>query len=415
MYKGNAENKDIISLLIYLANRGYLKIDNDKIDLKTERINLSNTSKNSANQKITELQDKIAVEKRTNPNSQKIKYYENMLDIYKNIDKPIDYKQYGLKSTVNKLNKKNEFLIKKLKDYDGENINEQWFMEGLFECGRTEVTDKMLYNNFYITNNKILHNINNKQNKDKIFEKNTFEKSIVVILLIIVSILTILAIPAMEYIGVGELDTTMLLCILYISFFAVGIFNKISLIFRMLWLGFTILLSCFFLSTLPILEAITNDSICLLGFILGTLCIMGMIVFLKLMPKRTKYGNEMLGKIKGFKKFLETAEKEKLEAMVLENPNYFYDILPFTYVLNVSDKWIKKFEAISLQSPSWYDSYNEFNISNFETFVNSTMSSAQSVMSSSPFSNSGGGSSDSGSSGGGSSGGGSGGGGGGSW
>lgn len=137
-----------------------------------------------------------------------------------------------------------------------------------------------------------------------------------------------------------------------------------------------------------------------------------MVLLFKAMPKRTKYGNEMLGKIKGFKKFLETAEKQKLEAMVMENPTYFYDILPFTYVLGVSDKWIEKFETISLQAPNWYDGYSSFNAASFGSFINSTMTSASSAMSSSPSSSSSGGG---GSSGGGSSGGGSGGGGGGSW
>ena len=117
----------------------------------------------------------------------------------------------------------------------------------------------------------------------------------------------------------------------------------------------------------------------------------------------------MLGKLNGFKNFLDTAEKNKLESMVMENPTYFYDILPYAYVLGVSDKWIKQFETISLQSPAWYDSPTAFSSVHFCTFLNNTMSSAQRSMSSSPSSSSGG------SSGGGSSGGGSGGGGGGSW
>ena len=50
------------------------------------------------------------------------------------------------------------------------------------------------------------------------------------------------------------------------------------------------------------------------------------------------YGNELLGKIKGFRDFLDTAEKPKLEELVMQNPVYFYNILPFTYVLDVSDK-----------------------------------------------------------------------------
>ena len=96
----------------------------------------------------------------------------------------------------------------------------------------------------------------------------------------------------------------------------------------------------------------------------------------------------------------------------MQDPTYFYDILPYTYVLGVSDTWIKKFETISLQAPSWYDSPDAFDMITFGAFVNTTMVSAQSVMSSSPSSSSSGGG---GSSGGGSSGGGSGGGGGGSW
>ena len=126
------------------------------------------------------------------------------------------------------------------------------------------------------------------------------------------------------------------------------------------------------------------------------------------LPKRTPYGNKMLGKVKGFKNFLEVAEKDKLEMMVMEQPDYFYNILPYTYVLGVSDKWIKKFETIALEAPSWYDGAY-FSTAAFGAFIGATMAAANTAMSSSPSSSSSGGS------GGGSSGGGSGGGGGGSW
>ena len=64
------------------------------------------------------------------------------------------------------------------------------------------------------------------------------------------------------------------------------------------------------------------------------------------MKRKTQYGEIITARIKGFRKFLVTAEKPKLEALVSENPHYFYNILPYTYVLNVSKKWIKKFEDI---------------------------------------------------------------------
>ena len=157
-----------------------------------------------------------------------------------------------------------------------------------------------------------------------------------------------------------------------------------------------------------VLPVIVQDNIYLIVFLIGLVCLVGMAICLKFISKRTPYGLEILGKLKGFKTYLETAEKDKLETMVMQNPNYFYDILPYTYVLGVSDKWIKKFETITMQAPNWYVGTRPFSVVTFGTFMNTAMTSANTAMSSSP-------SSSSGSSGGGSSGGGSGGGGGGSW
>lgn len=377
LYKGKVENKDITSLLIYLANKGYIK--------------------------ITETQNK------------------SLLSISKG------------------------FLITKLKEYDGSNVNEEMFLKGLFKnkeaidlakvkeimnqakenhekisylqaiklvTDRSEkqsVTKEDLYNNFYTTMRKITLNINDKKNKNLIFE-NTKMKSILVILFIIATLVTIISIPTLEYAGIDKILQLLFACVVYFPFFAVGLFGKMPTAIRIFVLGFTIFhSSCFFYFS-PLGSAINNDYHYCIGVVFGIICIVIMLFLFKIMPKRTKYGNKILGKIKGFKNFLETAEKDKLEAMVMENPTYFYDILPFTYVLGVSDKWINKFEAISLQAPDWYDGYSSFSVASFGSFVNSTMTSASSAMASSPSSSSSGGSS-----GGGSSGGGSGGGGGSSW
>ena len=370
LYKGKAENQDVTSLLIYLANKGYIKIS------ETEEKSLFSTSKG--------------------------------------------------------------FKITKLKEYDGNNINEQLFFNGLFTKRPTisslfdvnheqatanyqsEVTSMDLYNNFYITVRKILSNINNKENKKKIFEKSASSKAIFIIIMIIASYCLITIPPIFTY---GD-TATLLFALLFpgIGFTVLFslIFGKKQTIyvngkamyssifpklFGLIWgLGFGGIPWMLF-----VFPALKQDPVYLIGYLLGLACIFGMTICLKYLPKRTPYGNELLGKVKGFKNFLETAEKDKLESMVMQNPTYFYDILPYTYVLGVSDKWIKKFETISLQAPSWYDSPTAFNMVAFHTFMNSTMTSAQSAMSSSPSSSSGG------SSGGGSAGGGSGGGGGGSW
>lgn len=94
-------------------------------------------------------------------------------------------------------------------------------------------------------------------------------------------------------------------------------------------------------------------------------CIFINVFFTLIMKRKTKYGEEIIGKVKGFRNFLETAEKDKLEKLVLENPNYFYHILPYTYVLNISKKWMEKFEDIHIPEMDMgtydFNSFNSFN------------------------------------------------------
>ena len=160
---------------------------------------------------------------------------------------------------------------------------------------------------------------------------------------------------------------------------------------------------------LMVLPTLTENVIYLIIYIIGIISIAFLAFYIKIMPKRTPYGNEMLGKVRGFKRFLETAEKHQLETLVNENPEYFYNILPYTYALGVSNVWMKQFETIAMKAPDWYSGYDTFDKHEFAYFINGTMRSAQSAMSYSASSSGGS------SSGGGSSGGGSGGGGGGSW
>ena len=76
------------------------------------------------------------------------------------------------------------------------------------------------------------------------------------------------------------------------------------------------------------------------------------------MNYKTDYYELLKAKIKGFKEYLETAEKNNLDTLVLNDPSYFYNIIPYTYVLNVSNKWIKEFEkqnVVNIPSENIYD------------------------------------------------------------
>ena len=72
-----------------------------------------------------------------------------------------------------------------------------------------------------------------------------------------------------------------------------------------------------------------------------------------LLHTRTKEHNERHGKIVGFKQFIMLAEKDRLEKMINDNPQFYYHVLPYAQVLGVSDVWQDKFESIALPPPSY--------------------------------------------------------------
>lgn len=72
----------------------------------------------------------------------------------------------------------------------------------------------------------------------------------------------------------------------------------------------------------------------------------------------TQYNYEVTGKLMGLKEFIKTAELPKLRALCDEDPSYFFNVLPFAMVFDLSSKWGDKFKDINISQPSWwYDPY----------------------------------------------------------
>lgn len=84
-------------------------------------------------------------------------------------------------------------------------------------------------------------------------------------------------------------------------------------------------------------------------------------LFSIIMERKNALGEILYARIRGFKEFLETTEKATLESQVEKNPNYFYDILPYTYVLGISEKWIAKFQKENIIN---------MDINNINTYTN---------------------------------------------
>lgn len=85
--------------------------------------------------------------------------------------------------------------------------------------------------------------------------------------------------------------------------------------------------------------------------------VLSIILFMiaKGIRKNSDYRSQMLSRLLGFKEFLKTTEKDRLEMLMEEDPEYYYHILPYAQVLHVSDIWIHKFENIVVPEPTWYE------------------------------------------------------------
>ena len=94
--------------------------------------------------------------------------------------------------------------------------------------------------------------------------------------------------------------------------------------------------------------------------IIGTLISM---FFSVIAIAKTDTYTDLLGRVLGFRDFIKTAELDKLNELVEEDPQYFYHIMPYAYVFGLSNKWIKNFEDLPVTAPNWYRgprSYDSF-------------------------------------------------------
>ena len=89
--------------------------------------------------------------------------------------------------------------------------------------------------------------------------------------------------------------------------------------------------------------------------IITTVCTVILMFIAAQMRKRTRYGGEMIGRVLGLRNFIITAEKERLEMLLKDNPSIFYDILPFAYALSLTDIWSKHFKELEIAPCDWYN------------------------------------------------------------
>lgn len=321
-------------------------------------------------------------------------------------------------SEENKPNKKgkNDTVIRiiKLKEYNQNNKIESLFMKGLFGKNKKTVTiDKLKYK-FYNTINKIEVYLTSSENMSTIFEKGSEKRQLWIGIIIFTSSLLVTLRPVLEY------EESLLLLFLFNLYNIAAVFIVILACFKK-WIKIHIRVVLIVIGYLLFVLVNGTEMTSLLKYndfylwaaVINEISITICFILIIKMKKRTPYGMEMFARIQGFKDFMRSAQKEKLQELIEKNSAYLYDILPYAYVLGTSNTWMKKFQNLTLKAPSWFIGETYSDINSFNSYFDSTMKSTSRTLVSGPID---GGSSDTGgSSDGGSSGGGSGGGGGSSW
>ncbi|MCE2789343.1 MAG: DUF2207 domain-containing protein [Saprospiraceae bacterium] len=101
------------------------------------------------------------------------------------------------------------------------------------------------------------------------------------------------------------------------------------------------------------------------------------------MIKRNQTGVKYYQKVRGFRTFVKTAEKDKLERMLEDDASYFEKTLPYAMVFGYAKKWSEKFDGLHLEPPGWYTtSGGRFGgVHGFASFGSSLESSVQDIQS----------------------------------
>ncbi len=89
------------------------------------------------------------------------------------------------------------------------------------------------------------------------------------------------------------------------------------------------------------------------------------------MTKKTKKGTLLYQKLLGFKEFIKSVEKDRLQEFLKQDENYFDKVLPYAIVFDMADKWKDKLKGLDVPPPKWYS--GNYAGANFNTlmFMNS--------------------------------------------
>ncbi len=257
------------------------------------------------------------------------------------------------------------FNLQKIKNYDGSDENKQILIDGIFDGNSfTTDTDLQKSRHFYSTCKDILAGFNSKSKRKNFYEKTSLSligNTFMAFCCGCTMLLTALILFNYQISQLAQILPMVIFMIVYI-YLAIRS-GRLLLIIIALFIfilpHFALLLSFWPTNTDTIPQLLC-----------GAACVIITATCFVQMAKPNHKGRWYKAQLLGLKKFIEVAEKPRLEKLVEEQPQYFYNILPYAYIMDVSDKWVKQFEHVIMPQNANFDP-TFFRSNRFNTFADS--------------------------------------------
>ena len=259
-------------------------------------------------------------------------------------------------------NKKSYTLVKK-RDYDEDDRVEMAFMKELF-FAHDEITKKELLVSLTDLKDAITIKLENKnKRKKKIFNRKVFNYKLLFWIMIAIIIVLNITNIFIEYQPSAILINSILTVIGYILLLN-SLLSKGKVIEKFLYtlVALILIVSPIVLTSY---QAYLQDMLYLVIYVIGIVSMLIIACISSTMRDRTKYGNKMLNKITAYKNYLIECDEDIINNELELNNKCIYEVLPYTLVLGISDRWIDKFRDKKLEKPEWYVSNDKFELKDF--------------------------------------------------
>ena len=254
---------------------------------------------------------------------------------------------------------KKGYKILKVKEYDSDDRVEKVFMKELFQ-NEDVVTRKELINNVDCMKNNIEFKLQKHKKKNRLFVRPIFNYK----LFFWFMVSAIFAFSTINIFLEYQISAIMVNIV-------VGLIGYIVLLYGILYenvriekIIYTFVGLMFIVAPIVLTkyEAFIVDKLKLITYIIGIVSMLVIITITRMMSTRSFYGTKMFNKINAYKNYLIDFDESMEE--LKKNKYCFYEVLPYTFVLGISDKWYEKFKDLDIVKPKWYD-VDEFELESF--------------------------------------------------